>query len=368
MTDKSNNHPYSEELLDHQIRFFRTGGLLFLGLIAWGITSVCSEFAEIISVIGYAVLISYLLIGAVDWVQEKTIIKRRGLIVFLLYSLIILVLGLFCLFVLPKVAEQIGQLAKQVPYFFTRTEEWISQFNSNNPNLPKIDLNLVSTEITRTLNNTSREAVSALFSWAFNTINFAIYFLVTIVLSVYGLIDGPRIWWGLLRPLSDAHRVHADNLRYDLGRCLRGYFVGQMQLSALSGLFVFVMYLLMGSKYALLLGIWQAIVEIIPVLGGFLGISLGVLLLIFVSPVKALIAFVLYMFYTQVIKDNFLAPRIMGNAINLHPVVVLIVVLIGAQAAGVSGVVFSLPLAGIANAGLNYYLKLRNTKDSISHT
>jgi predicted PurR-regulated permease PerM len=65
------------------------------------------------------------------------------------------------------------------------------------------------------------------------------------------------------------------------------------------------------------------------------------------------------MFYTQVIKDNLLTPRVMGDAIGLHPVMVILVVLIGAKLAGVSGVVFALPVAGLLNVIFDYYLEHR---------
>ena len=154
-------------------------------------------------------------------------------------------------------------------------------------------------------------------------------------------------------------RLHADNIRQDLSRCLRGYFVGQVQLAALSGLFMFFVYLFFIPKYALLFAFLQALLEIIPVIGGFLGIIPAVFIIWFNnSPVEALIILGLYLTYTQVIKDNFLTPRIMADAINLHPIIILLVILAGAKLGGLAGIVFALPVAGIINVFIEYILKL----------
>jgi len=359
-----------QKVLLWQKRFFQAGFVIFAGLIIFCLVSLIQYFGDISSIVGYSILISYLLIGAVDWIQEKSKIKSRGLVVILVYLFILLFLSVFAIFIIPNLVSQIKLLVSQLPHYINQAQSWLNAYrvSINNLGLPfDFDPELLSKQSTEALNNFGSRALKEFVHFAFNTISLAVYSLSTIVLSIYFLIDGPRIWTGLLRPLSPEYLIHAHKLRDDLSRCLRGYFIGQIQLSSLSGVYVFIMYSLLGSKYALLLGIWQASVEIIPVIGGFLGIFLGVFVMLFDgSPLfgnpilKALIALIAYFSYTQIIKDNFLAPRIMGNAIGLHPVVVLLVVLIGAKLGGVSGVVFALPIAGLLNVVFDYALKLRN--------
>jgi predicted PurR-regulated permease PerM len=360
----------SEQLAIWQKRFFQCGIIVLLGLILWGISRLCNYFSDVTSIVGFSILISYLLIGSVDFIQAKLKIRNRGWAVAMVYSLIIIIAILFIVFVIPSLILQTQSLTAQIPSYLKKFQSWLINYNGqiNASGFPyTLDLALISKELSHSITNFGQKALNQFFEFAFNTINFAISGLATIVLSVYFLIDGPRIWNGLIRPLSEEYTRHANNLRHDLSRCLRGYFIGQVQLSFFSGVYVFFMYSLLGSRYALLLGIWQALVEIIPVIGGFMGIGLGTLVMLFdPNPlwgnplIKALIAFGAYMFYTQIIKDNFLTPRIMGNAIGLHPVVIILVVFIGAKAAGITGVVFALPMAGLLNVILDYYLKNRN--------
>ncbi|MDJ0626377.1 MAG: AI-2E family transporter [Candidatus Caenarcaniphilales bacterium] len=357
------------ELILWQKRFFHIGFFILFGFTVWAITELCGYFNQVTSIIGYSILIAYLLIGAVDWIQNKTFIKKRGLVVLIVYLILFSGITLFSIYVIPTLIHQLESLASQVPIYFKKLQELLINYNLKimESDFPyRLDLTLLSREISKFLGGVGPTALNQFVELAFNTINFAVAFLVTIVLSIYFLIDGPKIWNGLMRPLSSKYHEHSNKLRSDLSRCLRGYFIGQIQLSSLSGIYVFFMYLAMGSKYALLLGIWQAIVEIIPVVGGFIGIGLGMIVLLF-NPdpwfgnplIKSIAAFGIYIFYTQIIKDNLLTPRIMGNAIGLHPVVVILVVFVGAKIGGVNGVVFALPIAGILNVLFDYYLKNR---------
>lgn len=351
-----------------QKRFFKLASFILISFIIWVFILTCRYLHEIASTIGYSLLIAYLLIGLVDWIQAKTRLRKRGIAVLIVYIAILLAFVIFGLFVFPNLVTQLRSLVSQLPTYPQKIQGWLTSYNLKTAQTGLAFLNInweiLSHQLTAFLNKISTGFFSRFLELAFGTINFAIHLLTTIVLSVYFLLDGPKIWEGVISPFSAKYMFHAENLRKHLNRCLRSYFIGQVQLAALSGVFVFFIYLLLGSKYALLLGIWQALTEIIPVVGGFVGIGLGVIVLLFDSPVKALIALVGYFAYTQIIKDNFLAPRIMGNAIGLHPVVVLLVVLVGARIGGVSGVVFALPIAGLLNVIFEYYLDHRKQEDT----
>ncbi len=349
-----------------QIRFFSLGAFLFLIIILWILFEFAINILPIINIIGFSILIAYLFTGIVDWLQKKTFLKKRGVAVAFVYLLISLLIGLFSMFVFPNLIDQIINFIKQIPYFLFKLKDFLLKlpFLSNIDLESFINLDSISQETSIFLADFSRNFLPKLLNFAFSTINFIIYFLSTIVLSIYFLLDGPRIWDFIVGLFSSNYKNHIENLRSDLDRCLKGYFVGQIQISCLSGLYMFIVYTALGSKFGLLLGIWQAIIEIIPVAGGIIGIVSGIIVIAFISPIKALIAFCLYMFYTQIIKDNFIVPRIMGNAINLHPVAILLIVLIGAQIGGLTGVIFAIPLAGLFNVILKYYLKIRYKKEN----
>ncbi|MDX1918791.1 MAG: AI-2E family transporter [Candidatus Caenarcaniphilales bacterium] len=342
--------------------FYKLASIALCGLILWSIGKICAILSEVVTIIGLALLASYMLSGAVDWLQYKTPIKQRGLSVLILFLALALALSLFGFFVFPNLTTQLQSLSHQMPDYLNQLNAWLSEIGHNN-GFVDFDWMQVSQSLSTSFDTFAKEAFDKFIAIAFNTISFVIAALATIVLTIYLLLDAPAIWKLITRPLNQKYQAHAERLREGLSRTMRAYLIGQVQLASLSGIFVFFMYMIMQSKYALLLGIWQSIIEIIPVVGGILGIGLGVLVLLFNDPIKALIAFVLYMIYTQIFKDNFLTPRIMSNAVGLHPVIVLLVVLVGAKVGGVAGVIFALPVAAMVNTLIDYYLELVEQKD-----
>lgn len=339
-----------EQVLIWQKHFFKVATIIGYLLLGFGLLWLCSLFQQVCSIVGYAILLSYILVGPVDWLQKKTPLKGRLFPVALVYISVVTLLVGFVILVTPKLAVQLKILAHEAPGYLDRLEELLL-------NIPGLrDLGVSSEFLSREkfaelLRESFDTLALRLLQFATGTFSFMLFAFASLVLSVYFLIDGPRLWRGVSQLCSPRYLRDLHNLRHELDRNLRAYFIGQVQLASLSGVFVFAMYSSMGSSFALLLGIWQALVEIIPVVGGLIGILSGVIVLLLTqqNPWLALIAFVVYMIYTQLFKDNFLTPRIIGNAIGLHPVVVLLVVIMGAELAGVNGAVFALPLAGIVN-------------------
>src|SRR3989338_2471402 len=129
-----------------------------------------------------------------------------------------------------------------------------------------------------------------------------------------------------------------------------------VKLAAINATVMFTTYLLMKVPYSLFLALWHFLWCIIPVVGGWVGLIPALLVLIFTDPLKVWIPLVVYEGFTRLIKDNFITPRIMGDAIGMHPVLVLIAVLAGLKTAGLVGVLFALPIFGAINVIIKYSL------------
>lgn len=349
--------------------YYITGSIIFSGLVLWGLIHIAAQVKDILYVLCFSGLIAYLLVGVVDWIQNHTFIKKRGFIIFLVYLFLLLIFTVFTLVILPTVITQVGNLAERIPLYFDTLTEWFNILKTQSKFLPfiqniSLDFSAIASQISSILTGFSTNIAPKILDFAFDTISFFVYFFTTLVLSVYFLLDGHNLWSKLIQPFPKNTKHHLNLLRKNLDKCLRGFFIGQIQLSFISGLVLVVVYAILGSKYTLLLAMSQVILEVIPVLGGIVGISFACIVLIFnIGWIKALIAFTVYMLYTQLIKDNILAPRIMSNAINLHPVMVLVVVLLGAKLGGIFGVIFALPIAGILNATVNYYLDYKHSSE-----
>ena len=133
-----------------------------------------------------------------------------------------------------------------------------------------------------------------------------------------------------------------------------------VKLAAINATVMFCTYMTMKVPYALLLALWHFLSCIIPVVGGWFGLVPAIFVIAFTDPSKIWVPLIVYEGFTRLIKDNFITPRIMGDAIGMHPVLVLIAVLAGLKTAGIIGIVFALPIFGAINVIFKYSLKQLN--------
>ena len=101
-----------------------------------------------------------------------------------------------------------------------------------------------------------------------------------------------------------------------------------------------------GLPYPLLIGVIIAVTALIPVFGSFLGLGIGVFLIVATEPVKALVFIVLF-FILQQIEENLIYPHVVGNTIGLPSIWVMVAVTLGASLMGIMGMLLFLPMASV---------------------
>jgi predicted PurR-regulated permease PerM len=140
---------------------------------------------------------------------------------------------------------------------------------------------------------------------------------------------------------------------------LSSYLRGQLILCVLVGVMATISLVILGVDLALLLGTFAGIFELIPILGPYLGAVPAVLIALLKQPILA-VWVALSFFAIQQIENLFLVPRIAGNAVRFHPAVVMVIVVVGAEVAGVWGMLLGVPLAAMVR-DVSRYLYLRTT-------
>ncbi len=327
------------------------GGILFLIFAAF---RFAKYFADIFIIVGISILIAYLLIGPVDFLTK--IVRFRSIAVMLVYLLLIGFVTALFVFVAPKVTKEFGEFTKQIPDILASLDSLIHriQIYLNQNNMP-VTLPSATSRLTGKFSNLTLE-IGNILGVALNTFHFIFYILVTSVTSYYFLLDGHKIVKDLTKFIPTNYQHHIHNLTIELDKCLRGFFGGMVKLAAINAIVMFTTYLIMKVPYSLLLALWHFLWCIIPVVGGWVGLIPALLVILFTDPLKIWIPLIVYEGFTRLIKDNFITPRIMGDAIGMHPVLVLIAVLAGLKTAGLVGVLFALPIFGVVNVTLKYLL------------
>jgi predicted PurR-regulated permease PerM len=133
----------------------------------------------------------------------------------------------------------------------------------------------------------------------------------------------------------------------ELGQTLGGWVRGTLVAMLLIGLLVGLGLWLLGVPEALLLGIFAGLTEVIPYLGPWISGAVAALVaLVAVDPFKALQVAILFIIFYQV-ESNLVRPLVMSWAVKVDPLLVLIAVVVGAEALGLIGAVIALPVAGM---------------------
>ena len=335
------------------------GGVLFLIFVC---LRFAKYYADIFIILGISILIAYLLIGPVDFLTK--VVRLRSVSVMLVYLFLIGFVAAISVFIAPKVTNEFGEFTKQIPDIIASLDNWIHKIQIHlTQNHIYVTLPSVTSSLTGGFKNLSLNSIGNILGVAINTFHFIFYILVTAVTSYYFLLDGHKIIKDITKFIPSNYQHHIHNLTIELDKCLRGFYGGMVKLAAINAMVMFITYLIMKVPYSLLLALWHFLWCIIPVVGGWVGLIPALLVIIFTDPTKVWIPLIVYESFTRLIKDNFITPRIMGDAIGMHPVLVLIAVLAGLKTAGLIGVLFALPIFGAFNVTFKYLLKqLKKTK------
>ncbi len=307
----------------------------------WVLSQIFRYFEHPIVILTVAALIAFLLNYPVK-ILERIHFKRTPAIVCVLLITITL-LVILGVTVVPSALEQTTQLVQQVPEWIRASNENINAWEEwgKLKGLP-IDLNVLRTQINTKIDTQFQEIGAQILGLAVGTLSGVLDTLSIVVLSVYMLLYGNRLWMGIVdllperigTPLSTSLRLNFQN--FFISQLLLGAFMA----STLTPTFFFLR-VPFGLSFAILIGAS----ELIPFIGASLGIGLVTLLIMlknFGLGVSVLIASIIM----QQIKDNLLAPRLMGEFIGLNPIAILICLLIGGQIAGLLGIVLAVPIVG----------------------
>ncbi len=173
--------------------------------------------------------------------------------------------------------------------------------------------------------------------------------LLVLVTAVAILLDGDALVRRGRRLVPPSKRDDADAVGRIVYRSIARYFAGSITVALLNGTVILTSGLILGIPLAPLAGIWAAITNLIPQIGGFLGGSFFVLLAFSASPVKGVIALAIFLGYQQ-LENHLIQPTVIGRAVHLTPPTTMLAALIGGAAAGVPGALVATPLIGAAKS------------------
>jgi len=342
--------------------------ILVLSLLAlFLLFQVGAYFADILRILGFSILFSYLFINVVDWLEK--ILPNRFVAILIVYLVLLVAMVLGVVLLVPAMVYQISQLANstfnEFPQIITGVVKALHPLESR---LHAAQIQVRAIDIlTNIAANFPKpdpaQVLGRMTDVAMSTMTWLFYSLSIVVVSFYFLKDGHQIKEGVIRAFPHKHYVSLTLLATDMDLSIQAFFRGQIVLGLLFGAIMFGVYSILGIHYALLLSVIVGIWEIVPVIGPTLGllptvVSVGLdgMDMVHGSRLWQVLLIVLIFNLLQWLKDNFVAPRYIGDVIGLHPVMIFIAIMIGAKLDGIAGVICSLPAACVINVLISHQL------------
>ncbi|WP_373478815.1 AI-2E family transporter [Geminocystis sp.] len=179
------------------------------------------------------------------------------------------------------------------------------------------------------------------------------------VISLYMLIDGDKLWQLFLQLIPLEYR---SRFAQTFEQSFLGFLRGQLLLMLFLSIATFITFSFLGVSYALILSVIIGILDVIPGIGATLGLLIVAILVFASQGMDLTIKIVITSILLQQIQDNYLQPKIMGNALELNPVLLFLALFLGERIAGLLGVFLAIPIAGMIAA----WIRLVKTDNPIS--
>lgn len=175
------------------------------------------------------------------------------------------------------------------------------------------------------------------------------------VLTPYFAHALPRMRQWVLRLVHRDERPDLLRLINDASERISGYILGNLTVSLIAGVVSFFGFWLLGLDYPLLLALWVALTDLVPIVGAFVGAVPAVLLAARQGLGLALTVAGFLTLY-QLFENYFVSPRVMTRAIDLGPASVIVAVMVGGTLAGITGALLALPVAAMIKVALDQYV------------
>ena len=337
-------------------------------LNGWVLLQVMQYFQPLVSIFVAASLLAFVLDYPIRFFQQRGV--KRNLAVGSVLLLAVVIVVALALTLVPLILEQLNELANFLPSWIDSGTQQLQAFQdwAAAQQLP-VNLSGLLTQLLDRLSNQLQSFTGQILGFAVDTIGSVVNVLLTVVLTIYLVLNGERLWDGIFQwfPLHIGSQVR-QLLREDF----QNYFIGQAILGALLAVALILVFLALQVPLALLFGIVIGFFSLFP-FGTGIGIAI-VSLLVGLQNFWLGIEVLAVAVAIDQVNSNFVAPRLLGNLTGLNPVWVVISLLLGTKLGGLLGLLVAIPIAsfikGVADSWREGGFRLppaeHNSGDSIS--
>ncbi len=320
------------------------------------------RFNQVVFILFIAIMIGTVIRPAVTWLYQHGVSRTAG--VLFVYLILIMLFASFLLLLLPLILKQGATITAALPGYYQSLHDWM--VNYPNPLISRLSDSIPSVlPNLKPVQQTGEDVMASagqIMGYIKSAGRFVFVAIVTVVLSFYWTLDGPRIIQSFLMLVSQSQRETIRDLVSAMETKVGYYIAGQGLLCLVVGSMAFVAYRLIGLPNAFVLALVAGVLEAVPMIGPLLGAVPASMIALSIGPDK-LIWVIVATAVIQQLENSLLVPRIMSKAVGVNPFVTLLALFAFSSFFGIAGALMAIPLAAILQLVLNHFVFYPTTAD-----
>lgn len=314
-----------------------------------------------------ACFVAFVLAPLVESLERRGFSRLQSVAAIYGVGLILAAAAVF--YLTPVLQHQIATLRMKLPEYSTQAHDRLAGFQKeldrHFPELKRMNFAETITKSTRVFVDQSLERFPNIM---FNVLTLLTVFVLIPVMSWYLLLESRAIKRFVIGLVPNRYFEPALNLLYRVDRHLSRYLTGLLIDAVVVGCLLSVGYSILGVPFGVTIGISSGFVHLIPYLGPIFGAVVALLVTVLDSGVTVKLVYVLLIAGAVHLFDSLLIqPLVLSKTADLHPLTVLLILIIGANAFGVLGMVLGVPAFCVARIVLQEYRSIarRHLRETI---
>lgn len=359
------NAPDDELSRERRERWWRSGFLMlatiYVALLLVGLLlRVLGGFVHIALVVFMAWLLAFVLSPLVSQLRDRLRVPR-GAAIGLVYAATLIAGGFLLFYAASAIGASVAQMTEDYPQIRGRIDgtlrDWQAavSFGRFEPNFVRLygDLEQSAVRLAGSAVGELQQVTTAILG----------SLVLVVVLSLYMLADSARILAKINRVIPTRYADEVEILERTVSRAFGGFLRAQVMLAAIQAGLTLAVVVLAGLPYGFIVTATSALAMLIPFFGPPLALVPPVVATLIFAPDWLLLVGPLLL-AVQTVIVNYLQPRLMREALGMHPILVLVGLLVGAQVAGLWGALFGIPILAVLNVFFNYFVNLRTLEET----
>ena len=360
-------------------RFLNVWTIVGAIALTWVVVQLLNILSVPVAIVIWTTIIVFVLRGTVNKLEEIGINRTVGTAIGYVIMFAVLALVAFLLFS-PGVGmnTQFANLIENVPVYVQGISDWANDMYARYAYM------LEDESVRAFVTDVQASAMDWAGDFAKNSASGAIAFGTglanafmaigfALVVAFWILMQLPQLGRECKRLVGDAHAEDLEMLHITFTRVMGGYIKGTLLQCAIIGVACGILFAVLGIPNSMALGGITGILNIIPIIGPWLGGGLAAIVGIFASPLVAAIA-ILGTIVIQQFVYTFISPKIMSDSVDIHPALTLIALMAGSALGGAMGglpgslvgMLASIPAVAVAKSVFVYYFEKRTGRRLVS--